>query len=74
MLPRLLRPLVLRLAGLLVALFVAAPSNAAPARVTDVRLWSGPEGTRLVIELTAPVEFDVFALDAPDRVVIDLAN
>jgi N-acetylmuramoyl-L-alanine amidase len=27
-----------------------------------------------VIELTAPVEFDVFALDGPDRIVVDLAN
>jgi N-acetylmuramoyl-L-alanine amidase len=37
-------------------------------------LWSGPEGTRLVIELSAPVEYDVFALDDPDRIVVDLAN
>jgi N-acetylmuramoyl-L-alanine amidase len=44
------------------------------AQVRDVRLWSGPEGTRLVVELTAPVEFDVFALDNPDRIVVDLAN
>ena len=50
------------------------PAWASPARVTDVRLWSGPEGTRLVIELSAPVEYDVFALDDPDRVVVDLAN
>lgn len=72
--PCLPRPHVLRLAGLLAALLVATTSWAAPARVTDVRLWSGPEGTRLVIELTAPVQFDVFPLDNPDRVVIDLAN
>ncbi|HET9692925.1 MAG TPA: N-acetylmuramoyl-L-alanine amidase [Steroidobacteraceae bacterium] len=57
--------------GLLVS---AGPATAATAKVKDVRLWSGPEGTRLVIELSAPVEFDVFPLDKPDRVVIDLAN
>ncbi len=50
------------------------PAWAGPARVTDVRLWSGPEGTRLVIELSAPVEYDVFTLDNPDRVVVDLAS
>src|SRR4030042_3530971 len=50
------------------------PAWAGPARVTDVRLWSGPEGTRLVIELSAPVDYDVFALDNPDRIVVDLAN
>jgi N-acetylmuramoyl-L-alanine amidase len=55
-------------------LFVAAVAWAGTARVKDVRLWSGPEGTRLVIETTAPVEYDVFALDGPDRIVVDLAN
>ncbi|HET7204871.1 MAG TPA: N-acetylmuramoyl-L-alanine amidase [Steroidobacteraceae bacterium] len=57
--------------GLLLA---AGPACAATAKVKDVRLWSGPEGTRLVIELSAPVEYDVFPLDKPDRVVVDLAN
>ncbi|HVN42851.1 MAG TPA: N-acetylmuramoyl-L-alanine amidase, partial [Steroidobacteraceae bacterium] len=52
-----------------------APAQAAPtARVTDVRLWSGPEGTRLVLELSGPVRHEVFTLENPDRVVIDLAN
>jgi N-acetylmuramoyl-L-alanine amidase len=55
-------------------LFVALPAGAGSSRVKDVRLWSGPEGTRLVIELTAPVEYDVFPLGNPDRVVVDLAN
>ena len=39
-----------------------------------MRLWAGPEGTRLVLDLTAPVEFDVFTLDNPYRVVVDLAG
>jgi N-acetylmuramoyl-L-alanine amidase len=55
-------------------LFAATAASAGAARVTDVRLWSGPEGTRLVIELTAPAEYDVFSLEGPDRVVVDLAN
>jgi N-acetylmuramoyl-L-alanine amidase len=55
-------------------LLVALPAWAGASRVKDVRLWSGPEGTRLVIELTAPVEYDVFPLGNPDRVVVDLAN
>jgi len=57
--------------GLLLA---ATSASAAASRVKDVRLWSGPEGTRLVIELTAPVEYDVFPLGNPSRVVVDLAN
>jgi N-acetylmuramoyl-L-alanine amidase len=47
---------------------------AAPAQVGDVRLWSGPEGTRLVVDLSAPVRHQVFTIENPDRVVIDLEN
>ena len=57
------------------ALWLASlPALVSAAQVRDVRLWSGPEGTRLVVELTAPVEYDVFALDNPDRIVVDLAD
>ncbi|HQR24452.1 MAG TPA: N-acetylmuramoyl-L-alanine amidase, partial [Steroidobacteraceae bacterium] len=57
------------------ALFAATmASSAAPTRVNDVRLWSGPEGTRLVLDLSAPAVFQVFAVDNPDRIVIDLQN
>jgi len=47
---------------------------AAPAEVGDVRLWSGPEGTRLVLDLSAPVRHEVFSLENPERIVIDLQN
>jgi len=47
---------------------------AARVNVTDVRLWSGPEGTRLVLDLSALPRHEVFAIDNPDRVVVDLAN
>jgi N-acetylmuramoyl-L-alanine amidase len=59
----------------LVACCVTAVAGAAtPAQVQDVRLWSGPEGTRLVLDLSAPVRHEVFNLENPDRVVIDLQN
>ena len=59
----------------LIGLFGAFSSAlAAPARVTDVRLWSGPEGTRLVVDLSAPARYEVFAVENPDRIVIDLEN
>jgi len=47
---------------------------AAPVQVSDIRLWSGPEGTRLVLDLSAPARYEVFTLENPDRVVIDLAR
>lgn len=68
------RLIVVFLGWLGLLLGAASASAATQARVKDVRLWSGPEGTRLVIELTKPVEYDVFPLGTPDRVVIDLAS
>jgi N-acetylmuramoyl-L-alanine amidase len=59
--------------GLVAALLVLAQSATA-ATVQSVRAWSGPEGTRVVFELTGPVEHRVFALSNPSRVVIDLPS
>ena len=56
------------------AFFASLALAASPARVTDVRLWAGPEGTRLVLDLSAPTRHAVFSLDKPDRVVVDLAD
>jgi N-acetylmuramoyl-L-alanine amidase len=53
---------------------VGTASAATPAEIADVRLWSGPEGTRLVLDLSAPVRHQVFSLENPDRIVIDLEH
>jgi N-acetylmuramoyl-L-alanine amidase len=37
-----------------------------------MRVWSGPDSTRVVFELSAPVEHRVFTLSDPERLVIDL--
>jgi N-acetylmuramoyl-L-alanine amidase len=42
------------------------------AALNAVRLSSSPEATRVVLELSAAVEHRVFALSAPDRIVVDL--
>ena len=53
-------------------LFICTAADA--ATVQSVRAWSGPEGTRVVFELSGAVEHRVFALTDPDRVVIDLPS
>jgi N-acetylmuramoyl-L-alanine amidase len=53
-------------------LFLFTGWAAGAATVQNVRAWSGPDGTRVVLELSGPVEHRVFALADPDRVVIDL--
>ena len=62
------------LCALLTLCIATAARAAAPAEVEDVRLWSGPEGTRLVLDLSAPVRHEVFSIENPDRIVIDLQN
>jgi N-acetylmuramoyl-L-alanine amidase len=47
---------------------------ASPVTVKDVRLWAGPDATRLVFDLSAPAEHTVRTLQNPDRVVIDIAS
>ncbi len=42
------------------------------ADVDGVRLWRSPDSTRIVLDLTAPVEHNVFSLHGPDRVVVDI--
>jgi N-acetylmuramoyl-L-alanine amidase len=49
-------------------------SAASAALVKDVRLWAGPDSTRIVLDLSAPVEHSLLTLQDPARVVVDLAN
>jgi N-acetylmuramoyl-L-alanine amidase len=42
--------------------------------LTGIRLSSGPSSTRLVLDLDGPASHQVFRLDNPERVVIDLAS
>lgn len=44
------------------------------ARLQDIRLWAGPEQTRIVFDLSGPIEHSMFTLDNPHRVVIDINN
>jgi N-acetylmuramoyl-L-alanine amidase len=53
-----------------VALLVTGAADA--ATVQTVRAWSGPEGTRVVFELSGPADHRAFTLTEPDRVVLDL--
>jgi N-acetylmuramoyl-L-alanine amidase len=58
--------------GLGLALAALGAFASTPVTVKDVRLWAGPDGTRLVFDLSAPAEHNVLTLDNPDRVVVDI--
>lgn len=58
-----------------VSLLVASAAlvdAAGAATVNGARAWAGPQGTRIVFELSGPVEHRAFALQNPNRVVVDL--
>jgi N-acetylmuramoyl-L-alanine amidase len=54
------------LAGMLVASTVWA------VELRELRLWEGPEATRVVLDLDGPAQHTMFTLSDPERVVIDI--
>ncbi|WP_408102115.1 N-acetylmuramoyl-L-alanine amidase [Stutzerimonas sp. VN223-3] len=54
------------------ALMLAAVQVLAASDVQSVRLWRAPDNTRLVFDLSGPVQHKVFTLTSPDRIVIDV--
>ncbi|MEJ2141524.1 MAG: N-acetylmuramoyl-L-alanine amidase [Gammaproteobacteria bacterium] len=59
---------------IIAAIFLLTGVAHAAVEVKSVRMWPAPDNTRLVFDLTAPVEHTLFTLKAPDRVVIDMKN
>ena len=47
---------------------------AGPVQVEGVRVWEAPDNTRVVFDISGPVEHSLFRLDGPDRIVIDLTD
>lgn len=60
---------------LLIGLFMslAVPLSLAQAgEVENVRVWASPDKTRVVLDLDQPVEYRLFTLEGPDRLVVDI--
>ncbi len=49
-------------------------SAAVAVEVHDVRLWRAPDHTRVVFDLTGPAEHNLFQLDNPSRIVLDVQD
>lgn len=56
----------------LIALLASVAASAAEVR--HVRLWASPEYTRAVIDVSKDVEYKVFMLEEPHRLVVDLKS
>ena len=60
---------------LLTGLFVWLAAITAAQAATEfkgVRLWAAPDHTRVVFDTSGPVSHELFALENPDRLVIDV--
>ncbi|MFZ5594983.1 MAG: N-acetylmuramoyl-L-alanine amidase [Pseudomonadota bacterium] len=47
-------------------------SLADSAQIKSMRLWAGPDSTRVVLDMSAPATHKLILLENPDRVVVDL--
>jgi N-acetylmuramoyl-L-alanine amidase len=66
---RLLWPCAL---GLLVAILFSRSAGAVEVR--DVRLWAGPDSTRVVLDLSGTARHTLLVLHNPERVVLDVSG
>src|SRR5210317_1142387 len=57
-----------------VLLLLLAPAAFAGSSVESVRIWSENSKTRVVLDLSHPVQHNIFTLRGPDRLVIDLKD
>jgi N-acetylmuramoyl-L-alanine amidase len=59
-----------------IAILALAIAGVVPARAVEVRavrLWAGPEGTQVVLELSGNAKHSLLMLKNPDRVVLDVS-
>lgn len=64
--------LKLLLTSIMLVLILAPATSAFAASVEGLRLWRAPDSTRLVFDLSGPVDHKLFTLANPDRLVIDI--
>src|ERR1700733_266030 len=58
--------------SVLLATVLALPAHAVDVRA--VRLWAGPDSTRVVLDLSGSAQHSLQVLKNPDRVVLDVAR
>lgn len=59
---------------LTVLLALASFTVNAGVQVHNVRMWPSPDTTRLVLDLSGPVEHSLFSLKGPNRIVLDVQD
>lgn len=53
---------------------MTAVAGAEPVSVQQLRVWCAPDHTRLVFDVSGPLDHRMFTLQNPDRLVVDIDN
>jgi N-acetylmuramoyl-L-alanine amidase len=48
------------------------PFTVLGAKITDVRLWSAPDHTRIVIDLTEPIQYEIISQENPPQFHVEM--
>lgn len=65
---------MIRIGAGLLAFLIAASAWAGQATIRNARLWAAPDQTRVVFDVSGPVQHTLFSLRNPDRLVIDITD
>lgn len=57
---------------LAVALAIAMPAVSTAVDVKSLRIWEAPDNTRVVLDVSGPLQYKLFGLENPDRLVLDI--
>lgn len=55
-------------------MLLASGAASAQVQISDLRVWHAPDHSRVVFDISEPVQYQLSTLSAPDRVVIDVSN
>jgi N-acetylmuramoyl-L-alanine amidase len=69
-----LQHIVILLKSSAIAVLWLMPIQLWAADIESVRLWRAPDKTRLVLDLSSTVEHNIFPLQNPNRLVVDLSD
>ena len=58
----------------MIILLALVQADAWSGQVQNLRVWAGPDSTRAVLDLDGRVDYRLFTLDDPFRVVVDISN
>lgn len=65
---------ILLLSFLAIPIVLSQPASVSAALITDVRFWSAPDNTRVVLDLTEPVQYESFSQENPPRCNLEIKD